>query len=123
MKMVEANHSLQQAKLRASMGRAAITLAHREAEKAVKRSLAAQGIKPQYVAKREISLAAREYLAQHPELIAEARPIVQRWVAEGFFGKRAARYAQNLEVTCNAGRPVTQGLSLNETHAQNGAVR
>ena len=39
--MIETIPSLQQVALRASMGRAAITLAHREAEKAIKRRLAA----------------------------------------------------------------------------------
>jgi hypothetical protein len=93
--MVEASHSLQQsqrqAQLHASMARAAITLAHREAEKAVKRSLAARGIKLQLIAKREITVMAREYLASHPQLIEEAKPIIEQWRREGFFGKRAAR--------------------------------
>ena len=39
---------------------------------------------------REIIAAADAYLADHrAELIAEATPIVERWQAEGFFGKRA----------------------------------
>jgi hypothetical protein len=81
--MVEANHSLQQVALRARLAQAAITLAHREAEKAVKQALQRQGLKPQRIARREISLAAREYLAAHPELIAEAKPIVEQWRREG----------------------------------------
>jgi hypothetical protein len=87
--------------LRVSMSRAAITLAHREAEKAVKRGLAAKGIKLQLIAKREITAMAREYLAEHPELVDEAKPIVEQWRAEGFFGRRAAQAAHNLRVTCN----------------------
>jgi hypothetical protein len=63
-----------------------------------------------------------EYRAR---LIAEARPIVDQWTAEGFFGKRAAQrqLEQNSRVMSKEERPVTQGLLLNETHAQNGAVR
>ena len=33
---------------------------------------------------------AKDYLAAHPELIAEAKPIVEQWRKEGFFGKKAA---------------------------------
>jgi hypothetical protein len=39
---------------------------------------------------RELTLRAEACLAAHrEELIAEAREIVARWQAEGFFGKRA----------------------------------
>jgi hypothetical protein len=89
--MVETNPSLQQAALRARLAHATICLAKYEAEKAVKQALRGQGLKPQYIARREIVTMAKEYLAAHPELIAEARPIVERWRKEGFFGKRAAR--------------------------------
>ena len=84
-----ASLSLQQSQrqLHARLAQAAITLAQREAEKAVKHRL----IKLQYVAKREIVTLAKDYLAEHPELIAEAKPIVEQWRSEGFFGKRAAR--------------------------------
>jgi hypothetical protein len=63
--MIETNSTIPHA-LRVSMGRAAITLAQREAEKAVKRRLAAKGIKLQLIAKREIIALAREHLAAHP---------------------------------------------------------
>jgi len=93
--MIETVPSLQQsqrqAQLRARLAQAAVTLARQRAEKAVKRQLQAQGLKPQHIAKREIVALAGEYLAAHPELIDEARPIVEQWRAEGFFGKRAAR--------------------------------
>ena len=39
-------------------------------------------------------MAAEEYLAEYPELIAEAKPIVLRWFAEGVFGRRAAQCAE-----------------------------
>jgi hypothetical protein len=100
--MAEANHSLQQAALQARLARAAIILAQREAEKAVKLALKGQGLKPQYMATREIVTLAREYLAAHPELITEAKPIIERWRREGFFGKRAAQTGHSLSQTVNS---------------------
>jgi hypothetical protein len=44
--MVQATHIVAQAELRATLARAAITLAQREAEKHVKRGIAARGHKP-----------------------------------------------------------------------------
>jgi hypothetical protein len=121
--MIEPNSTVPQP-LRARLAQAAITLAQHEAEKAIKLALQRQGLKSQYIARREIVIAAKAYLAAHPELIAEAKPIVEQWRREGFFGKRAAREVErNAEVMWNAGRPVAQGLLLNETHAQNGAVK
>ena len=79
--MVEGNHSLLQAQLRASMSMAARVLARQRAIKAVKRALQAKGLKPQHIAKREIAAAADKYLANHPELISEAKEIVERWQA------------------------------------------
>lgn len=88
--MIETIPSLQQTALRARLAQATITLARREAEKAVKLALKRRGLKPQYIAKREIVALARDYLAAHPQLIAEAKPIVEQWRREGPFGKRAA---------------------------------
>jgi hypothetical protein len=82
--MIETIASLQQAALRARLAQATITLARQQAEKAVKLALSGQGLKSQYMAKRGIVTLAREYLAAHPELIAEARPIIERWRAGGF---------------------------------------
>ena len=45
--MIETISSLQQAALRTRLAQAAITLAQREAEKAVKLALRGQGLKPQ----------------------------------------------------------------------------
>jgi hypothetical protein len=93
--MVEASHSLQQsqrqAQLHARLARAAITLAQQRARSAVKHRLRARGLKVQYIPHREITAMAQAYLAEHPELIAEAKPIIEQWRREGFFGKRAAR--------------------------------
>ena len=63
--MVEAIRSVQQTQLRASMSMAVRVLARQRAIKAVKQALAAKGLKPQYIAKREIVAAAEEYLAAH----------------------------------------------------------
>ena len=65
-----------------------MVLARRSAVKAVKRQLQAQGVKLQRMAHREIVAAAGEYLANHPELIEEAKKMVLRWQAEGVFGPR-----------------------------------
>ena len=52
--MIETIPSLQQVALQARLAHAAITLAKYEAEKAVRQALRGQGLKPQYIAKREI---------------------------------------------------------------------
>jgi hypothetical protein len=75
---------------------ATITLARRQAHEAVKAALRARGIKLTGMAASDICAMADEYLAQHrAELIAKARERVERWVAEGVFGKRAQREALN----------------------------
>ena len=86
--MAEANRSVQQAQLRTM---ATMTLARQRALKAAKRQLEAQGLRPSHFSHRDLVIRADAYLATHrEELIAEAREIVLRWQAEGFFGKRAA---------------------------------
>ena len=102
--MVEAIPSLQQVALQARLAHAAITLARQQAEKTVKQALKGQGLKPQHIARREIVTMAKDYLAAHPELIAEAKPIVEQWRKEGFFGKKAARQTGHIL------RQVLQGL-------------
>jgi hypothetical protein len=49
------------------------------------------GLKLTHYSAREISLWAEVYLAEHPELIAQARPVVERLILAGEFGKRAHR--------------------------------
>ena len=80
---------------------AVAVLARQRAIAAVKAALQRQGLKPQYMPRREIVAAANEYLAEHrAELINEAREIVERWQAEGFFGKQ--RCAQRASLTTSA---------------------
>jgi hypothetical protein len=59
---------------------AVMVLAHRRARKAVERQLQEQGLKPRYMALREINLFAQDYLAQHREqLRAEAEHAIATW--------------------------------------------
>ena len=58
--MIETIPSLQQVALQARLAHAAITLAKNEAEKAVKQALRGQGLKPQYIARREIVTLAKD---------------------------------------------------------------
>ncbi len=126
--MIETNASVhqadRQAQLRARLSQAAITLARQQAEKAVKRQVQAEGRrKLSQIAHREIVALARDYLAEHPELIAEARPIIEQWRVEGFFGKRAALSVQNLKLMHSDPSLDPQALSLCETHERNGASK
>ena len=126
--MIETNASVhqadRQAQLRARLSQAAITLARQQAEKAVKRQVQAEGRrKLSQIAHREIVALARDYLAEHPELIPEARPIIEQWRVEGFFGKRAALSVQNLQLMHSDPSLDPQALSLCETHERNGASK
>jgi hypothetical protein len=87
--MDEAKCTLPEAQLHAKMSAAARVLVRQRAIKAVRQQLHGQGRKLGDFSRREIGLAAEEYLATHrAELIAEVMPIVERWRAEGVFGKR-----------------------------------
>ena len=91
--MVEADHIVTQAPApnhaqRRTMSRAVRVLAMQAAKRAVKRAIQARGQKLANSAVREITVVAEEYLAGHPELIAEAKETVLRWHADGVFGSR-----------------------------------
>ena len=92
--MIEANPTIAQSRanqvLRFRMRGAVITLAQQQAEKIIKQSIKDAGRKPSQFKRREIAVLGREYLAQHPELIAQAKPVIEQLRIEGFFGKRAA---------------------------------
>jgi hypothetical protein len=78
------------AQVRASMGMAVNVLAGQAAIKEAKRQLSAQGLRVSHFSQRDLVTRADAYLDAHrEELIAEAKGIVLRWQAEGFFGKRA----------------------------------
>ena len=95
--MIETIPSLQQDALRARLAQAAVTLARQRAIAEVKRAIQREGRrKVSQVVHREIVTLANEYLAEHPELIDEAKPIIERLAAEGFFGKRAAQSVRNV---------------------------
>jgi hypothetical protein len=59
--MIETSPTISQLspQLRASMGQAVICLTRQAASKETKRALAAKGLKPQYIARREIVTMAR----------------------------------------------------------------
>ena len=98
--MTETILSLQQAQLHARMISAVACLAQQQAIKAIKHQLRARGLKVHSFAHREIIVLANEYAQAHrAELIAEAKPIVEQWRREGFFGKRAAMAAHNLRIS------------------------
>jgi hypothetical protein len=76
---------------------AIVVLAIQRAKKAVKAQLQAQGHKVAHYSAKEIAVMADQYLSQHRhELIVEAIGIVERWTAEGVFGKRAQRAAESV---------------------------
>ncbi len=87
--------------------------------KAVKRQYQAKGLKVHHFARRDIVMAANEYLREHRELIAEAAVVVEQWRKEGFFGKRL-RDAQNLRLSCVAQSRTAQGFQIHECQTQNG---
>lgn len=66
-----------------------MTLAHREAIKAIKLRLQRQGLKLSRFSHRDIVIEAEQYLAEHQaELFPVAKAMVDRWYAEGVFGPR-----------------------------------
>lgn len=92
--MVEANHRVRLSPTsnhaqRRAMGRAVRVLAIREAVKAVKQRMRAQGLEVHYIPRNVIVAAADDYLAAHrSELVTEATKIVEHWHTEGAFGPR-----------------------------------
>ena len=116
--MAEANRSLRHAQLRARMGVAVVTLARQRATTRVKEQFRARGLKVAHMSHREIVVAAEEYLAEHPELIAEAKPVVWKWFAQGMFGKRAVRAAQSVR-----NHPELRTLPASEANGQGGIQR
>ena len=60
-----------------------MTLARYYAREAIKRQLKAQGIKLQRVESREITIAANQYIVEHPEIVALATERYKDFVKRG----------------------------------------
>jgi hypothetical protein len=129
--MVEATSSLTQTqRLAQRQAQAVQVLCEWQAQEEIKDQIRRQGkIKLSKVPHSQLVRMARTALmedaAYRERLIAEARPIVDQWTAEGFFGKRAAQrqlehHSQHLHKPRSAG---PQPLPLCETHDRNGATR
>ena len=102
--MVEATRILHLAPTPAqaqAMSAAVMALARQGAIKIVKQQIRDRGQKPQYMALSEIVATAREYLANHTELIAEAKETVLRWHAAGMFGPRGGIRTRARHATLN----------------------
>jgi hypothetical protein len=129
--MVEATPSLTQAQRQAQRQVIAVrVLCERHAREEIKDQIRRQGkVKLSRVPRGEITAMAKARLFEDGEyrarLIAEARPIVDQWTAEGFFGKRAAQrqLERNSKHLSNSQGHRSQGLGLNECHAQNGDAK
>ena len=63
--MAEANDSVHQARVRATMGAAVMTLAKQRAIKATKAELQAQGLRPSHIPHCQIVARANQYLTAH----------------------------------------------------------
>ena len=70
---------------------ATMTRAMQVARGLVKEELKRQRVRIADVEAREITARAKDYLIAHPELVADARPVVESWFARGVFGKRAQK--------------------------------
>jgi hypothetical protein len=97
--MAEANHRLPQIldQAQARITTASHVLAQLRARNAVKDEMRKQGLMLSEIAAKEIRSWARVYLDDHPELVADARPVVEAWIAQGRFGKRAQRALAELQ--------------------------
>jgi ATP-dependent helicase YprA (DUF1998 family) len=94
--MLEATQSLPRNHPSLYISGAAITLALYRARQAVKDALRRKGEKVSSFPAYEITTMAMAYLAEHRELMVEARATVERWTLEGVFGKRAQRAFANI---------------------------
>jgi hypothetical protein len=60
--------------------------------------------------RREIVREAKEYLAQHPELIEEAKPIVEHGAGRGSSANELRKAQYNLRHLSNSRKPAVQGI-------------
>jgi hypothetical protein len=89
--MAEANATLPRINPSIYIAGAAVTLALHRARQAVKDALRRKGEKVSAYPSCDITTMAKAYLAEHRELMVEAKATVERWTQEGVFGKRAQR--------------------------------
>lgn len=92
--MAQANHSLSRhtpLTISQRITMATMTRAMQVARGLVKEELKRQRVRIADVEAREITARAKDYLIAHPELVVEARPVVESWFARGIFGKRAQK--------------------------------
>ena len=87
--MAQADPSLSDIRSRITQG--SFILAMQRARGMVKDQLKRERIRLADVEAREITVRAREYLDKHPELVTEAKPVIEAWFARGVFGKRAQK--------------------------------
>jgi hypothetical protein len=89
--MAEANATLPRNNPSLYIASGAVTLALYRSRQAIKDAIRCKGEKVSSVPACEIAAMAKAYLAEHHELIADARATVERWTLEGVFDKRAQR--------------------------------
>lgn len=80
------------------------TIAMQSARNEIRDAIRRQGRKLSLIPSAEINAMAKARLLQHHErLIAEAIPIIEQWLRQGFFGKRAQReWAQRANINTDA---------------------
>jgi hypothetical protein len=107
--MAQANASLSQ--IQARITTASFVLALHRARNAVKEELKRQRRRLADVEVKEITARSKDYLIAHPELVADARPVVESWFARGVFGKRAQKeFIKHLQIEqSQADRSVANG--------------
>jgi ribose 5-phosphate isomerase RpiB len=101
-----ATHSLSpkhRAEILHKLRQATLALAHFRSNQEIKRQIKAQGHKLANYSARELALLAEDYFTAHSAaLIEEAKPVVDHWLATGFFGKRAQRAFANIETNAQS---------------------
>jgi hypothetical protein len=112
--MLEATQSLPPNHPSLYISGAAITLALYRARQAVKDALRRKGEKVSSFPACDITTMAKAYLAEHRELMVEAKAMVQRWTLEGVFGKRAQRaLSANLTTSAQSQiEPISMGSAV-----------
>ena len=117
--MAQANGSLSPHDSTFYLASVAVTLALYRSRQAVKDAIRRKGEKVSAYPACEITAMAKAYLAEHRELIVEARATAEQLTLEGVFGKRAQR-ALRAELTTNE-QSNTQPKSITSAVQMSGA--